>query len=150
MPGFIWPHCYRLRLARNPGVHNLAYTYVITAPKVLSCVGPMICKNVVVNIFSLLLQWDRYRWNPDNLNHMDHVNTLVRLGPMPVMLRDLPNDLGELRNAICINEAQIRYRTAVIWPSNIQPPYSVSEGWLWIWVYEAGGGYDIFTTFTKG
>ena len=66
------------------------------------------------------------------MSPLEEVTTLLRHGPMPLNLDEVPVDLEVRATRIHLNTAQLFYWTGHMWPSTREPPYRISAGWLWV------------------
>ena len=71
-------------------------------------------------------------------NPLATVSAMVVLGPMPELLAAVPPDLGLLTTEYSMQYPELWRTLQHLWPSQMLPPYILSEGWLWCWREERG------------
>ena len=67
---------------------------------------------------------------------MAALTTMVVYGPMPALLEDVPNDRTDLADERHVNAASLWEMFMFYWPSNHVPPYTITEGYIWVWSRE--------------
>ena len=85
-----------------------------------------------------ILQFMRHLLAPGVLDPIAAITNMQTLGPMPEYLEEVPPDLAPLSSERHVNQAEIWDITMCYWPSHRAPPYTTSEGWVWIWHREGG------------
>lgn len=84
------------------------------------------------------MQFYRYLLAPGVCNPLAALTTMLVLGPMPALMEDLPDDLRILADECRVNQATLWELFMFYWPSFREPPYVITEGWIWVWSNEGG------------
>ena len=71
--------------------------------------------------------------HPRVCNPMVSITLHVTLGPLPVILANVPDDLNNLVTERHVNQAQLWAIFLTYLPSTRRPPYTVPSGWIWVW-----------------
>ena len=72
-------------------------------------------------------------------NPMAAITSMLTLGPMPDVVEQLPEDLNVLAQERNVNQATVWGTFMTYWPSHRVLPYTIPEGWIWVWHWSMGG-----------